>query len=132
MVEQGKNSTSTSCAWLSRTPITHATKAHHPQTNGICERFHKTMLDELYSWAFRKKVCITIEQLQADVDEWLRYYNQERPHSGRYCYGKTPMQTFSEARHFGRREDAGAPDALVGRDQGGNVSLYCRAFDRNV
>jgi hypothetical protein len=34
------------------------------------------------------------------VDEWLRYYNQERPHSGRYCYGKTPMQTFREAKHL--------------------------------
>src|SRR3954447_12318731 len=76
------------------------TKAHHPQTNGICERFHKTMLDEFYSVAFRKKVYTTIEQLQADVDEWLRYYNQERPHSGRYCYGKTPLQTFREAKHL--------------------------------
>jgi transposase InsO family protein len=76
------------------------TKAHHPQTNGICERFHKTMLDEFYSVAFRKKVYTTIEQLQADVDEWLRYYNEERPHSGRYCYGKTPMQTFRESKHL--------------------------------
>src|SRR4051794_33874575 len=76
------------------------TKAHHPQTNGICERFHKTMLDEFYSVAFRKKVYTTIEQLQADLDEWLGYYNQERPHSGRYCYGKTPMQTFIEAKHL--------------------------------
>ena len=76
------------------------TKAHHPQTNGICERFHKTMLDEFYSVAFRKKVYATIEELQADMDEWLGYYNQERPHSGRYCYGKTPMQTFREAKHL--------------------------------
>lgn len=76
------------------------TKAHHPQTNGICERFHKTMLEEFYSVAFRKKVYTSIEQLQADVDEWLRYYNQERPHSGRYCYGKTPMQTFRESKHL--------------------------------
>src|SRR5690242_14017102 len=76
------------------------TKAHHPQTNGICERFHKTMLDEFYSVAFRKKVYTTIEELQADVDEWMRHYNEERPHSGRYCYGKTPVQTFTEARHL--------------------------------
>lgn len=76
------------------------TKANHPQTNGICERFHKTIGDEFYSVAFRKKVYTTLEQLQADLDEWLRYYNEERPHSGRYCYGKTPMQTFREARHL--------------------------------
>ena len=31
------------------------TKARHPQTNGICERLHKTMKDEFYSVAFRKK-----------------------------------------------------------------------------
>jgi transposase InsO family protein len=76
------------------------TKAHHPQSNGICERFHKTIGDEFYAVAFRKKVYTTIEQLQVDLDEWLRYYNEERPHSGRYCYGKTPMQTFTEARHL--------------------------------
>jgi transposase InsO family protein len=76
------------------------TKAHHPQTNGICERWHKTMLEEFYSVAFRKKVYTSIEQLQADLDEWLRHYNEERPHSGRYCYGKTPMETFREAKHL--------------------------------
>ncbi len=76
------------------------TKAHSPQTNGICERFHKTIGDEFYAVAFRKKVYTTIEQLQTDLDEWLRYYNEERPHSGRYCYGKTPKQTFREAKHL--------------------------------
>lgn len=70
------------------------TKAKSPQTNGICERFHKTLLQEFYQIAFRKKVYETIEQLQADLDEWIDHYNSERPHSGRYCYGKTPMETF--------------------------------------
>ena len=32
------------------------TKVKSPQTNGICERFHKTLLDEFYRVAFRKKV----------------------------------------------------------------------------
>ena len=32
------------------------TKTKSPQTNGICERFHKTMLDEFYRVAFRKKL----------------------------------------------------------------------------
>ena len=44
------------------------TKAKHPQTNGICERFHRTMQDEFYSVAFRKKIYESIEQLQQDVD----------------------------------------------------------------
>jgi transposase InsO family protein len=44
------------------------TKTKSPQTNGICERFHKTMLEEFYRVAFRKKLYRSIEQLQADLD----------------------------------------------------------------
>jgi transposase InsO family protein len=70
------------------------TKARSPQTNGICERFHKTVLDEFYRIAFRKRIYATIEQLQPDLDAWMTEYNEARPHQGRWCYGKTPMQTF--------------------------------------
>jgi transposase InsO family protein len=70
------------------------TKARSPQTNGICERFHKTLLDEFYRVAFRKKLYRRIDELQADLDAWLVEYNEQRPHQGRWCYGKTPMQTF--------------------------------------
>ena len=70
------------------------TKAKSPQTNGICERFHKTVLDEFYRVAFRKRVYETIGELQADLDAWMEEYNRARPHQGRWCYGKTPMQTF--------------------------------------
>ena len=70
------------------------TKARSPQTNGICERFHKTVLHEFYQIAFRKRVYVSIEQLQADLDAWVIGYNERRPHQGRWCYGKTPMQTF--------------------------------------
>ena len=73
------------------------TKTRHPQTNGICERFHKTMLNELYRVAFRKKIYRTLEELQADLDTWLGEYNEQRPHQGRWCYGKTPMQTFVDS-----------------------------------
>jgi len=76
------------------------TKARHPQTNGICERFHKTIKDEFYSIAFRKKIYRSIEELQRDVDDWIKYYNEERPHTGRYCYGKTPMQTFQDSKYL--------------------------------
>ena len=80
------------------------TKAKSPQTNGICERFHKTMLDEFYRVAFRKKVYDTIEQLQEDLDAWLFEYNEVRTHQGRYCFGRTPMQTFTEARNIAREK----------------------------
>jgi transposase InsO family protein len=73
------------------------TKVRHPQSNGICERLHRTMQEEFYAITFRKKLYDNLELLQADLDEWLMYYNYERPHSGRYCFGKTPMQTFSES-----------------------------------
>ena len=73
------------------------TKVRHPQSNGICERLHRTMQDEFYAVAFRRKLYQGLESLQADLDEWIRHYNHERPHSGRYCFGKTPMQTFLES-----------------------------------
>ncbi len=73
------------------------TKTRHPQTNGICERFHRTIQDEFYRIAFRRKIYNNIEQLQADLDEWMQQYNSERPHSGKYCYGKTPMETFKDS-----------------------------------
>ena len=65
--------------------------------NGICERFHRTVLDEFYRIAFRKKIYHTLDELQADLDTWLVEYNYRRPHQGRWCFGKTPMQTFLDA-----------------------------------
>lgn len=76
------------------------TKARHPQTNGICERFHRTIKEEFYDIAFRKKVYRSLDELQEDLDQWMRYYNAERPHSGKYCDGRTPDQTFSDTKHL--------------------------------
>jgi transposase InsO family protein len=73
------------------------TKVKSPQTNGICERFHRTMLNEFYRIAFRKQIYERIEDLQRDVDAWVQEYNETRPHQGRWCYGKTPMQTFLDS-----------------------------------
>jgi transposase InsO family protein len=73
------------------------TKAKSPQTNGICERFHQTIQNEFYASAFRRKLYRSLEELQTDVDAWVESYNAERPHSGKYCYGKTPLQTFIES-----------------------------------
>ena len=46
---------------------------------------------------FRKKIYHTLDELQADLDTWLYEYNESRPHSGKYCFGKTPMQTFRDS-----------------------------------
>ncbi|MGH6840804.1 MAG: integrase core domain-containing protein, partial [Methylocella sp.] len=39
--------------------------------------------------AFRKKLYASITDLQEDLDPWIRSYNEERPHQGRWCFGKT-------------------------------------------
>jgi transposase InsO family protein len=76
------------------------TKVRSPQTNGICERFHQTIQNEFYATAFRKKIYESLEELQKDADNWIDEYNKLRPHSGKYCYGKTPMETFRDTKHL--------------------------------
>ena len=85
--------------YLAMNDIEHTrTKAASPQTNGICERFHKTILQEFYQVTFRKKIYQGIEDLQADLDEWLSHYNHERTHQGKMCCGRTPMETFADGK----------------------------------
>lgn len=74
------------------------TQVRHPQTNGICERFHKTILQEFYQVAFRRKIYRSIDELQADLDEWISYYNNDRTHQGKMCCGRTPMQTLIDGK----------------------------------
>ncbi len=74
------------------------TKAYSPQTNGICERFHRTVKEEFYEIAFRKKVYAELDVLQADLDAWVEAYNNERSHQGKMCCGRTPMQTLQDGR----------------------------------
>lgn len=74
------------------------TKAMSPQTNGICERFHKTILNEFYMITFRKKLYSDLGALQTDLDNWLDYYNNERTHQGKMCCGRTPMETLLDGK----------------------------------
>lgn len=74
------------------------TKAKSPQTNGICERFHKTVLQEFYQVAFRKTVFKTIDDLQKELDLWIDHYNTERTHQGKMCCGRTPMETLIDGK----------------------------------
>jgi hypothetical protein len=92
------STTSTNSTWAIEDSDHSKTRARSPQSNSICERFHKTQLEEFYSVAFRKKLYHSLDELQADLDVWLNWYNTERTHSGRYCYGKTPWQTFLETK----------------------------------
>jgi len=81
------------------------TKAKSPQTNGICERFHKTLLQELYQVTFRKKVYADIESLQRDLDAWVEEYNTERTHQGKMCCGRTPMQILIDGKAIWKEKE---------------------------
>ena len=65
-----------------------------PQTNGICERAHQTILNEFYRVTFRKKVHSDLKTLQTDLDEYMNRFNNERTQQGKRCKGRTPMATF--------------------------------------
>ena len=56
------------------------------------------MKNEFFDTAVRKKIYSSLDTLQSDLDDWLLHYNYKRPHSGKYCYGKTPMQTFEDSK----------------------------------
>ena len=107
--------------YLALEDIDHSrTKTKSPQTNGICERFNKTLLDEFYRVVFRKRLYDSLEVMQADLDGFLDEYNTQRPHQGRWCYGKTPMQTFLDSlelakeKQIAQRASTPASSAKVG------------------
>jgi len=70
------------------------TRVRRPQTNGSVERLNQIIKDEFYEVAFRKKLYRSLEEIQVDLDEFMKYYNEERTNQGKYCQGRTPMQTF--------------------------------------
>lgn len=70
------------------------TKARHPQTNGCTEKLNQTIQNEFYAVAFRKKLYSSLEEIQTDLDEFMRYYNADRTNQGRHCQGRTPEETF--------------------------------------
>ena len=85
--------------YLALNDIEHTkTKANSPQTNGICERFHKTILQEFYQVTLRKKIYENVDMLQKDLDDWLNYYNNERTHQGKMCCGRTPIETLIDGK----------------------------------
>ena len=95
----GKAETHDYQLYLAINDIEHTkTKAKSPQTNGICERFHKTVLQEFYQVTFRKKIYREINSLQSDLDRWVEFYNNERTHQGKMCCGRTPMETLEDGK----------------------------------
>lgn len=92
--------------YLALNDIEHTkTKVRSPQTNGICERFHKTILQEFYQVTLRKKIYETVEELQKDLDEWLYYYNNKRTHQGKMCCGRTPIETLIDGKQIWKEKN---------------------------
>ena len=80
------------------------TKVGSPEPNGMVERFHRTLKDECFSLAYRRKHYDSVEALQADLDAFMAFYNSGRAHHGYRTQGRTPLQTFTD--HLGRQEVA--------------------------
>jgi transposase InsO family protein len=74
------------------------TKVATPRTNGFVERFNRTVLDEFFRETFRTKFYGSVEELQQDLDQWLRYYNYERPHRGYRNMGRRPIETVEQGK----------------------------------
>jgi len=108
------------------------TKTKRPQTNGICERFHKTILNEFYRVAFRKKLYGSLEQLQEDLDAWMREYNEQRTHQGRWCYGKTPIETFESTKRLAKEKQLpeGPPLRMGFRPSSSEAAVAAQAAGR--
>ena len=73
------------------------TKVRSPRTNGFVERMNRTLLDECFRVSGRQTWYVGPEEIQRDLDTFLRYYNLERSHQGYRLQGKTPAQALKEA-----------------------------------
>lgn len=80
-----------------KTPPTSRCGGSRPRT-GFCERFNRTVKEEFFSVAFRKTLYASIDQLQADLDAYLAFYNRDRAHRGYRTQGRTPYQAFLDGR----------------------------------
>ena len=72
------------------------TRVRRLQSNGILERFHRTLLDEHFRVEGRRTWFETIEEMQAVLDDYLEAYNTKRHHQGRGMNGRTPIRAFTE------------------------------------
>lgn len=73
------------------------TKVRSPRTNGFVERMNRTLLDECFRVRGRQTWYIGPEEIQRDLDRFMRYYNLERSHQGYRLKGRTPAQALIEA-----------------------------------
>ncbi len=90
-------------------PDEHPTRVSRPQSNGIVERLHRTLLDEHFRVEGRKTWFETIEEMQVVLDAYLIGYNTKRPHQGRGMNGRTPIKAFVQDIHKPARKEPATP-----------------------
>jgi transposase InsO family protein len=73
-------------------------RAGRPQTNGCVERVQQTILDECWKPAFARYLIPKQTGLRLDLERYLRYYNTERAHTGRWTKGRTPDEVLGKAK----------------------------------
>jgi transposase InsO family protein len=71
-------------------------RAGRPQTNGCVERVQKTILDECWKPAFARFLIPKYTGLRLDLERYLRYYNADRAHTGRWNKGRTPEEVLGK------------------------------------
>jgi len=77
---------------------------HKTQLGKVNSAFHQVLiiknLHVYYRVTFRKKLYVTLEELQKNLDEWIRYYNNERTHQSKMCCGRTPLETLLDEKRI--------------------------------
>ena len=76
--------------------------AGRPQTNGCVERVQGTILEECWKPAFARHLLPSITGLREELRRYLRYYNTDRAHTGRWTRGRTPEQVIGKAKMWTR------------------------------
>ena len=94
----GKNRHSNTTLPLKRQIDHTKKKVKSPQTNGICERFNQTVLNEFYRVIFRKIYIQKLRLYKKNLDKYIDEYNLQRTHQGKRCKGRTPMNTFVDGK----------------------------------
>ena len=84
------------------------------------------MLDEFYLVAFSKKIYATFDDLQADLDLWMREFSEVRSHQGKWCFGNTPIQTFLDALPLAKKNPSRSPRASNQPRQTSNGNPHVR------
>lgn len=74
------------------------TQPHHAWTNGFVERLQQTILHDHWRVEFRRRYFTKLQQLEASLQSYLRFYNHERAHHGYRTKGRTPAQIVWGAR----------------------------------